>query len=183
MPQIKDIAITKAIASDSDLLPMQSPSGETYIITKANLLKGLSSESGSISKTAKFWRVRNLVQPSGTDRQWIVREFGLLDSAQIALAPSIFSASKYIASAYKAADNNTTTWWDGSGQDGINQWLGYEFVNPVTPVYIKLWNLNLYGNVPPTLFSLDSSLNNSEWNSVFTFPLTTTDTPNLLAIP
>ncbi len=111
------------------------------------------------------------------------REFSLLNSSQITLTPTAFFASNYNASAYKAADNNSNTWWDGSGQYVINAWLKYEFSNAITPVYLKLWNLNLYSNIPPTLFSLDSSLNDTEWVSVFTFALTTNDSSNLLAIP
>lgn len=45
MPQIRDLSITKTVAADSDFLLMQSPeSGETYKITKANLLAGLSNQ-------------------------------------------------------------------------------------------------------------------------------------------
>lgn len=44
MPQIKDIAITKVIAENSDFLVMQNATtGETYKITKADLLAGFTS--------------------------------------------------------------------------------------------------------------------------------------------
>ncbi|MEH2331568.1 discoidin domain-containing protein [Nostoc sp.] len=49
MSQIKDIAITKIVANDSDFLVMQSPSGETYKITRANFLAGLFSGVGNNS--------------------------------------------------------------------------------------------------------------------------------------
>jgi hypothetical protein len=43
MTQIKDLSITKIVAEDSDFLVMQSPlTGETYKITKANLLATIS---------------------------------------------------------------------------------------------------------------------------------------------
>lgn len=42
MPQIKNFS-AKTSANDSDFLIMQSPAGETYKITKADLLAGLSS--------------------------------------------------------------------------------------------------------------------------------------------
>ncbi|MEH2243549.1 discoidin domain-containing protein [Nostoc sp.] len=46
MPQIKDIAITKTVAGNDDLLIMQNPeTGETYNITGANFLKGASSST------------------------------------------------------------------------------------------------------------------------------------------
>ncbi|HYX19069.1 MAG TPA: hypothetical protein VE944_32905 [Nostoc sp.] len=48
MPQIKDIAITKTIAGNADFLVMQSPSGETYKITKSDLLGGSSSSTTKI---------------------------------------------------------------------------------------------------------------------------------------
>lgn len=47
--QIKDIAIIKTIAQDSDFLLMQNPStGETYRITKANLLANFSSANTAL---------------------------------------------------------------------------------------------------------------------------------------
>lgn len=52
MPQIKDIAITKTVAADTDFLIMQNPiTGETYKITKASLLAGVSSAGGGSTPT------------------------------------------------------------------------------------------------------------------------------------
>ncbi|QHG15809.1 discoidin domain-containing protein [Nostoc sp. ATCC 53789] len=48
MVQIKDLAITKTSAEDTDLFVLQNPTtGETYSITKADLFSGLSSGGGS----------------------------------------------------------------------------------------------------------------------------------------
>lgn len=61
MPQIKDIEITKITAGDSDLLVMQNPeTGETYKITKANLLAGSSNGGGTPTPTeTNFTYVRD----------------------------------------------------------------------------------------------------------------------------
>ena len=173
--------------TDNDLVAVWDAETATTRKLKASIIKSYagSSSEGSISRTAKYWRIRNLVKPSGNNlgSQWIVREFSLLDSNQNTLAPTAFSASRYNESAYKAADNDSNTWWDGSGQYAINQWLRYAFSNAITPTYLALWNLNLYNNIPPTLFSLDSSIDDVKWVSVFTFPMTTDDYRNLLALP
>jgi hypothetical protein len=45
MPQIKNVSITKTIAEDADLLILQNPTtGETYKITKADFLAGLTAQ-------------------------------------------------------------------------------------------------------------------------------------------
>lgn len=52
MPQIKDVAITKTIAEDGDLLIMQNPAtGETYNIKRSDFLSGLSSGSSTPTNT------------------------------------------------------------------------------------------------------------------------------------
>ncbi|MEH2309338.1 MAG: hypothetical protein V7L06_29060 [Nostoc sp.] len=172
--------------TDNDLVAgWDAESGTTRKLKASTIKSYAGGSSEGISKTAKYWRIRNLVKPSGSNlgSQWIVREFSLLDSNQNTLVAMAFSASSYNESAYKAADNNSNTWWDGSGQYAINQWLRYAFSEAITPTYLALWNLNLYDNIPPTLFSLDSSIDDIKWVSVFTFSITTNDFRNLLALP
>lgn len=55
MPQIKNISITKTTANDLDFLLMQNPTtGETYKISKGNLLSGLSTGGSTTPATDPF---------------------------------------------------------------------------------------------------------------------------------
>ncbi len=78
--QIKD-AITRTIATDGDLLIMQDPvTGETFNISKGNLLAGLSSGGGGgggatvnipYLNNEEFKGVLNYIGTSGNSQPWI----------------------------------------------------------------------------------------------------------------
>ncbi|BAZ70559.1 hypothetical protein NIES4106_53540 [Fischerella sp. NIES-4106] len=66
MPQIKDIAILKNVAEDDDLLVMQNPTtGETYKITKADLLAGLATDTAQSASTTSTFLTWLLTETSG----------------------------------------------------------------------------------------------------------------------
>jgi hypothetical protein len=66
MPEIRNIAILKTVAADNDFLVLQSPEGETYRITKADLLKGLSSGTSVTDSDNLFSSVILLLSNDGT---------------------------------------------------------------------------------------------------------------------
>ncbi|MDQ3018248.1 MAG: hypothetical protein M3Q64_00020 [bacterium] len=74
MTQIKDISITKTIAENGDFLLMQNPiTGETYKITKANLLAALSNGTSGTSTSypsgmALLLDGGSLIDKSGNNR-------------------------------------------------------------------------------------------------------------------
>jgi hypothetical protein len=59
MPQIKEISIIKTTAGEEDFLALQTPEGETYRITKGDLLAGLSSGGGNPSNSINLNFVTN----------------------------------------------------------------------------------------------------------------------------
>ena len=167
--QIKDYPeITTAV--DSDKLLIQATNNNAYkCITKANLLAGLSSNGGSGNQqvnAVRWWRIRNLISPGGSDRQWIVRELAFLDANRnnitINGTPITNGNTSSVASAF---DGDSSTFWVGAGQGTINSWIGYQFSSAVLPTFFRIQNLNQYGNIPPFYYSIDFSNDGTAWNS------------------
>jgi hypothetical protein len=72
MTQIKDISITKTVADTSDFLVLQSPTGETYKISKANFLQGTGTSPGTGGNSTEisdphFSNVKALLHFDGTN--------------------------------------------------------------------------------------------------------------------
>ncbi|MEH2390045.1 MAG: hypothetical protein V7K14_30630 [Nostoc sp.] len=100
--EIKDIPITKTIAADSDFLIMQSPAGEAYKITKANLLVGSSSGDTS-GNDPYFANVTLLLHLDGSNGSTIFTDSSSSakiitggGNAQISTAQNYFSGASLL---------------------------------------------------------------------------------------
>lgn len=142
----------------------------------------IPSRSGVLIATgilSKYWRVRNTNSPSGSGNQWIVRELIFRDSNGIDITTggiplgSREATNNTVANAF---DKNNDTWWDGAGAGTVNGWLRYVFPSAVDIQSISINNLNIFGNVPPTNYVVENSLDTgSTWQVVWSFTIGTND--------
>ncbi|BBD66340.1 hypothetical protein NIES4072_63910 [Nostoc commune NIES-4072] len=164
MTQIKDIAISKTVAADNDFLIMQSPVGETYKITKADLLQGLSSVGTADSNSDNLFSSVVLLLSNNNN---FLDKSSLANSLSVS-GITISSISKFGAnSAYFAGSANILTTPNrnefnlGNSDFTIEAWV-YPTVLDGNPRYVisKVGDLSNNSN---RSYGLNVSANNFQW--------------------
>ena len=139
--QIKDIAVVKTVAEDSDYLIMQSPdTGETYRITKADLFAGLVPSSN----------IANLVFSSNGDSNGLFYYLGTNKATTVWSSPS---GNNLIVTASSTESGNPISLVDREN----SEWFSAAVANSWVSFYIQV------GKLKCNYYSIKTRANNTDY--------------------
>ncbi|MEH1849285.1 MAG: discoidin domain-containing protein [Nostoc sp.] len=165
MPQIKDIAITKTIADDDDLLVMQNPTtGETYNIKKSDFLAGFS---GSTPSTPTG---HSLTYASDGDSNGLFYYLGTGKGATTWSNPAsvsvlVSSSSAGYGDPSILINTQADRFWTG---DAANSWVMFQFAGKLTCNYYSIKSRSNDSGHYPRTWKLQGSNDSISWTDVDT---------------